>query len=136
MKKTSLIIVIIIVLALLSACAGSSGDPVLSVGGKEYTKAGLEKLETMTVDYTNKDGETTAYTGVVLTALLDDAGVTNSNAMITFIAGDGYEAEIAMADLTACSNCILAFDDDSLRTVMPDMSGKLQVKDVVEISGN
>ncbi len=66
-------------------------------------------MKQCTVDYTNKDGETTAYTGVVLTALLEDAGVTNSDAMITIIAADGYEAEIAMADLTACSNCILAY---------------------------
>jgi hypothetical protein len=51
-------------------------------------------------------------------------------------ASDGYEASLTVEEAVACANCIVAFDGDMLRTVMPDMSGKLNVKDVIAISGN
>ena len=88
----------------------------------------------MSADYTNKDGETTSYTGVSLSALLEDAGLASGGETLVFTASDGYQAEMALADALACANCIVAFDEDILRMVMPDMSSKLQVKDVIEIS--
>lgn len=133
MKKTNLIFLVFVVLSLLIGCAKSAGETVVTIGGKEYTKADLERFDTLEVNYTAKDGNTTTYNGVVLRDLIADAGL--SSATITFSAIDGYQAEAELTDLIACTNCILAFVDDSLRTVMPDMSGKLQVKDVVEISG-
>jgi hypothetical protein len=38
-----------------------------------------------------------------------------------------------LGEALACADCIVAFDNGSLRMVMPEMSGKLQIKDVVEI---
>ena len=132
MKKTSLFISLFVVLALLSACSGSEEVILLTEGSQEYTKSELEALGTISVDYTDKDGETTTYEGVLLSSLLEDAGVTGDN--ITFTAADDYTAEATMEEVMGCSNCIVAFDGDSLRTVMPDFSGKLQVKDLVVIS--
>ena len=134
MNKTRVFAVLIIIIMLLTGCAKSVGDAVVTVSGKEYTKADLEKLGMIDVDYTDKDGNITTYSGVVLTDLLADSGLSGTT--ITFTAADGYQADIELAELTACSNCILAFDGDSLRTVMPEMSGKLQVKEVTEITGN
>jgi DMSO/TMAO reductase YedYZ molybdopterin-dependent catalytic subunit len=88
----------------------------------------------MSVDYTDKDGETTTYVGVLLSDVLNN--VNSSGETVIFTAADGYEAEMPMADAMACSDCIVAFDEGSLRMVMPEQSGKLQVKDVVEISIN
>jgi hypothetical protein len=133
MKMIRLLIIGIAIMAMLAACA-SPEEAVVTVGDKSYSKSDLEALGTITVDYTDKDGETTAYTGVPLTNLLKDAGLTDPGLSLIIVAADGYEAEITMADLTACENCILAFDGDSLRTVMPDMSGKLQVKDIISIN--
>ena len=45
-----------------------------------------------------------------------------------------YEASLTVEEALACANCIVAFDGEGLRTVMPDMSGKLNVKDLIEIS--
>ena len=90
-------------------------------------------MGSLTVDYTNKDGETTAYTGVPLPALLENAGLTGSGTLV-FTAADDYQADMDLEEALACDNCIVAFDGDILRMVMPDMSGKLQVKDVVQIS--
>jgi hypothetical protein len=135
MKKTRLFVTLFIVLALISACA-PAGESILTVGEKAYTQADLEAMGTMFVDYTNKDGETTAYEGVLLADVLADAGVVDSGSEVVFVASDGYEASMAMDEVLACANCIVAFDDGSLRTVIPEMSGKLQVKDVVKISVN
>ena len=151
MKKTSWFISLLIVVLFLSACAGPSettqapetvetgidtGDIVLNVNDQDYTKSALEALGTQSVDYTNKDGETTTYTGVTLVVLLADAGVTDTNASLTFVAADGFEASASLQELSTCADCSVAFDNDILRMVLPDFPSNLQVKDVVEINVN
>ena len=121
-------------LTLLAACAPTQEIAVLTVGEQEYSQGDLEALGIMSVEYTDKDGETTTYEGVLLSDLLEDAVVNGES--LTFTAADGYEAEMPIADAMACGNCIVAFDDGSLRMVMPEQSGKLQVKDVIEITIN
>ncbi len=135
MKKTYLFTVLFVVLALLSACGPqeAAGEPVLTVNDKVYSQADLEALGTLSVDYTDKDGNVTAYEGVLLSALLSDAGA-DSGSEVTFTASDGYEASLSVDEALACANCIVAFDEASLRTVMPDMAGKLNVKDLISIT--
>jgi hypothetical protein len=135
MKNTRLFVSLLVLLALLTACAPAAQEEALiTVGEKAYTLSELEDLGTISVDYTDKDGETTTYEGVLLLTVLEDAGIADAGATITFTASDGYEADMATDDAAACENCIVAFDDGSLRMVMPEQSGKLQVKDVVSIS--
>ena len=141
-KNTLLLVTLFVVMALVSACSAAPAateevvdTAILTVGEKAYAKADLEALGTMSADYTDKEGVTTTYEGVSLSALLDDAGLSGSTE-ITLTASDGYEATLTVEEAVACANCIVAFDGDSLRTVMPDMSGKLNVKDLVGISGN
>jgi len=133
MKKTGLYVSLLIVLIFLTAC-GQTEEVLLTVCDKEYSKSDLESLGIMSTDYTNKDGETTSYDGVSLAILLKDAEVDEAGSTVTFTAADGYKGELDINEALACENCIVAFDDDSLRTVMPDMSGKLQVKDLVSIN--
>lgn len=135
MKKTRLFTVLFVVLALLSACSPqeAAGDPVLTVNDKAYSQADLEALGTASADYTDKEGNVTTYEGVSLSVLLTDAGA-DSGSEVTFTASDGYEASLSVDEAMACANCIVGFDDGSLRTVMPDMSGKLNVKDLVLIT--
>jgi DMSO/TMAO reductase YedYZ molybdopterin-dependent catalytic subunit len=135
MKKTRLFTVLFVVLALLAACSPqeAAGDPVLTVNDKAYSQADLEALGTTSADYTDKEGNVTTYEGVLLSALLSDAGA-DSGSEVTFTASDGYESSFSVDEAMACANCIVAFDDGSLRTVMPEMSGKLNVKDLVSIT--
>jgi len=138
MKKAHLIITLLTLIALISACAPAEepavvGETVLTVGGKTYTQSALEAFGAMSTDYTNKDGETSTYSGVSLTTLLQDAGVSGSGTLV-FTAADGYQADMELAEALACADCIVAIDNGDLRMVMPEMSGKLQVKDVIEIS--
>jgi hypothetical protein len=133
MKKIRLFSSLLLVIFVLAACA-PTGETVLTVGDKAYTQSDLDSLGTESVDYTNKDSEVTTYTGVLLSSLLEDAGVAESGANVIFTAADGYEAETTAEEVLACANCIIAFDEGSLRVVMPDFSSKLQVKDLVKIS--
>lgn len=97
----------------------------------ELSASDIEAFEEIIVDYTNKDGETTTYTGYALQDVL--SGITDAST-ITFTAADGYSAEMSGVDLLACDDCILAFQDDgTLRLVMPNQSSKLSVKNLVEI---
>ena len=133
MKIIRLFVSLIVFLALITACA-TVEEAILTVGSEEYTRSELEELGTLSVVYTNKDGETTTYEGVPLPNVLEDAGVADAGDNLTFIAADGYKAEMPVDEALACKNCIVAFDEDSLRMVMPDFSGKLQVKDVIAIT--
>lgn len=93
----------------------------------------LGAMDMMSVDYTNKDGETKTYEGVLISDLLEAAGVKADAGTVVFVADDGFTAEMALADVMACANCIVAIDDGIFRTVMPEQSGKLQVKGLVEM---
>ena len=107
-------------------------ETALVVGEMAYTMSQLEAMDTLEVDYTGKDDEVTTYTGVLVLDLLAEAGLEGETAV--FIAGDGYEAELALAELKDCPDCVVAFDDGELRMVLPGFPGNVQVKGVVELS--
>ncbi len=123
----------LLLIVMLTACAQAQ-EIILTVDDQAYTQPQLEALGTKSVEYTNKDGETTTFSGVPLTSLLSQAGINDIDAKITFTAADGYEADMPLSEAIACEECIIAFDDGSLSMVMPNHSSKLQVRDVVEIS--
>lgn len=139
MKHLKILLFLLIVTALVLTACAPQGTPVLKASGNvtsetSWTDAQLKKLGTVSADYTDKEGVTTTYTGVPIVTLLDEAGIKDGSTAVVFVASDGYTAETTLEELQACKNCIVAFDDDgSLRTVMPDFSGKLQVKLLTEM---
>jgi hypothetical protein len=134
----TLSIVLFVVVLLLSAC-GPKGPIALQVTGsvanqQGWTEDEIKKMGTLDVESTNKDGEVKSYTGVLITDLLDEAGVNDGATTVTFVADDGYTAEISLDELEACSDCIVSFrNQGGFSTVMPGFEGKLQVKGVIEI---
>jgi tungstate transport system substrate-binding protein len=97
------------------------------------TEDQLKAMPTLDVDYTGKDGTTTTYTGVLLTDVLKKAGVTGAPDL-TLLASDGFSYDLASADYVNCTDCIVAFDPEGgLRSVLPALGGKAQVKNLVEI---
>jgi hypothetical protein len=135
MKIHRLLIPLFLLMILISACAPEQAaveEAVLTVGDRGFSLRELEALGTISVDYTNKDGETTTYSGAPLASLLVTAGLTGSGTLV-FTAADGYEADMALEEALGCADCILAIDNGALRMVMPELSSKLQVKDVIEI---
>ena len=120
-----------------SAVEAETSEAVLTLSGAAdmtWSTADLEGMTQTEAEYTNKDGETSTYSGVALCGLISEAGISDFTTA-TLIAFDGYEAEITSDELSNCDTCIVAVEDDgSLRAVMPDMSSKLQVKGLSEIS--
>lgn len=94
----------------------------------------LKAMPALEVENTNKNGEKFTSTGVLLADLLKLAEPAADATTVVFVAADGFTAEIALADLLAATNYILAFQDGGgFTTVLPGQSGKLQVRDLVEI---
>lgn len=129
----------VLILALLLAGCGSQGEIALKATGavaneKGWTEAQVKGMKTMEAAYTNKDGETSTYTGVLIMDLLNDAGLNEGATAVTFVADDGYTAEVTLEELRACPDCIVSFrDEGGFSMVMPGFSSKLQVKGVIEI---
>ncbi|MCC6146663.1 MAG: substrate-binding domain-containing protein [Anaerolineaceae bacterium] len=101
---------------------------------KTWSEDDVKSLETMDVQAADKDGKMIDYKGVSLKGLLGMAKPDAGAATLVFVAGDGYSAEIPLADALACEECIVAFNDDGgFRMILPGMPMKLQVRGVVEL---
>lgn len=143
-KIAGLILVAVLVVSCAPQAAPNAVEPVSAEAaltlsgpatGVSWSMEDLQGLPATKTEYTNKDGETTTYTGVAISALLAEVGIETFKSL-TLIAADGYTAEVTADELAGSPNCIVAFDEGSLRSVMPDLSSKLQVKDLVEIQIN
>jgi len=144
MKKSFVAIVLALVMV-LAACGGRGttggipADAALKITGNVNSEIGwsekdIRGMKTAQADFTNKDGETKTYTGVPLNDLLDKAGVKSDATALTFVADDGFTSEVDLAEVKACTNCIVGFrDEGGFTMVMPGFSNKAQVKGVIEI---
>ncbi|MFZ5856706.1 MAG: molybdopterin-dependent oxidoreductase [Chloroflexota bacterium] len=149
-RKVNLFLVLGLILSLaLSACGqatpvpteppAASADIALKVTGavaaeQAWTEAEVKAMTTIDVEATNNKGEKDTYTGVLIADLLALAQPNADATTVVFVADDGYTAEITLAELTACTNCIVSFrNNGGFSTVLPGLPGSLQVKGVVEI---
>ena len=120
------------------AMSGIPANAALKITGAVETEIGwtedqVRGMDTMEAESTNKAGETSTYTGVSLNDLLGKAGVEGASTLV-FVADDGYTAEVALADVQACADCIVSFrNQGGFSTVLPGFPGNVQVKGVVEI---
>jgi hypothetical protein len=119
-----------------SESVASAGLKITGSVNKEmaWAEDEIRAMETIDAESTNKDGETNTYTGVPINTLLDLAGVKADATTLVFVGDDGFEAEVTLEEVRACTDCIVSFrDQGGFSTVLPDFSGKAQVKGVVEI---
>jgi hypothetical protein len=147
--RTRLVLFSILLLAvtLLGACGPTAtpaptmvpaGPPALVVKGKVTTALSLTLddvkalgMEKLTADHP-KNGPT-EYEGVRLSKVLDKAGLAADATTLVLTASDGFSAEVAIADVKACADCLVAVDGTSLNMVMPGMASKAWVKTVISI---
>jgi hypothetical protein len=95
----------------------------------EFKKLGLVE---MTVEHPKKGKQTNE--GVLLTTLLEQAEPKADAVALFMIAGDDYTVEIPLNEVQACSDCLLAINEQGLlKAVMPGMESSFWVKDVVKI---
>ena len=74
------------------------------------------------------------YKGARLNDLLKKAGLQADAKSIVLVAGDGYTAEVSLADLQKCTDCLVAIGSDGkLSAALPGMASNLWAKDLVKI---
>jgi DMSO/TMAO reductase YedYZ molybdopterin-dependent catalytic subunit len=122
--------------------AGQGGAPAnsdLKITGNVKSEVGwteekVRSMDAIEVESTNKAGETATYTGVLITDLLGKATPKDDATTLVFVADDGYTAEVPLADVEACENCIVSFrEQGGFSSVLPGFAGNAQVKGLVEI---
>lgn len=119
--------------------AGVPDDAALKITGNVETEVGwteekIRSMDTIEAQSTNKQGETSTYTGVRISDLLSKAGPAEGATTVVFVADDGYSAEAPLADIEACADCIVSFrNQGGFSIVAPEFPGNVQVKGVVEI---
>lgn len=81
-----------------------------------------------------KDNTTLAGDGISLNKLLDKAVIKADATGIKFIASDGYNKTVSLADVRASIDAVIAFNDDgTLRVIIPGQPFNTWVSKLVEI---
>jgi hypothetical protein len=150
MRKLTILLPVLLLALAAAACGdddaetttttapAAGGEAVLTISGavaeqKTFTMAELEALGVETLNLEHPKNGPGDYTGVRLSAVLGEAAIDGAATTLTFIAADGFEYEAALADVRACTDCLVAFDEGTLRLAMPGMENKAWVKEVIEI---
>jgi DMSO/TMAO reductase YedYZ molybdopterin-dependent catalytic subunit len=121
------------------AGSGIPEDAALKITGSVeneigWTEEKIRSMDTIEAQSTNKEGETSTYTGVLISDLLGKAGPNTDATTLVFVADDGYTAEAPLADIQDCADCIVSFrNQGGFSIVAPGFAGNVQVKGVVEI---
>lgn len=94
----------------------------------------LKAMDVVTVEVEHpKKGPQTGE-GVRLNALLDLAQVKPEATTLVILAADGFSAEVALADVRACADCLIAFNNEgNLKSMMPGQQSNAWVKDVIQL---
>ncbi len=138
MHQKTIVIFLFLFALMLVGCA-AQGETALTVTGnvvkeKAWTENQVKKMNAIDVESTNKEGEVSTYNGVLIADLFNVAEPNSGASAVVFVADDGYSAEATLDEVMNCTNCIVSFQNQGgFSIVMPDFSGKLQVKGVVEI---
>jgi hypothetical protein len=99
------------------------------------TEDALRAMGPVTIQAEHPKEGVQEYEGVRLASLLQIAQVQPEATKVVFTASDGYSAEIDLATLLGCADCMLAFGEKPgcFWTVMPGQASALWVKEVTKI---
>jgi len=121
-----------------TAPAAASGT--LAVTGLVGTSLSLSEADLRAMSVANITADqpkvgTKNFSGVRISDLMTAAGVKTDAANLVLTGSDGYSAQIDLATLKACTDCMVAFTDTpgTFFAVMPGQAGKLWVKGVVSL---
>ena len=115
-------------------------DPIFRLFGLVASELNLSEADLHGLDVVELTAEhprngATPYMGIYLNALLTLVGVQEGATTLVLTASDGYSVELPLADVLACSDCLLAFTDTPgiLYAVMPGFEGGAWVKEIVSL---
>ena len=99
-----------------------------------WTEDEVKAMDAIDVEATNSKGEADTYNGVLLSDLIAAAQPNADANMVVFVAEDGNTAEVSLADVMACADCIASFrSKGGFSAVLPDFDKDAQLKGIVEI---
>lgn len=103
--------------------------------GVSLLEADLRAMEVLKITAEHPSKGKQDYEGVSLNALLDLAGVKDGATTLVITASDGFTAEVSLADVRACVDCLLGFTNtlEQFKLVMPGLPSSAWVKSVVSI---
>jgi len=104
----------------------------------QLTDSTLHGMTVVTLNLVHPKNGATDYTGVRLNDLLNQAGIQAGAATVTFTASDGFTNDLDLANVQACTDCMVAFDPATpgiYNLAMPGQtSGKAWVNGLVSIT--
>lgn len=120
-----------------TSASGVEGDLIITglvatpIG---WTEDEVRAMDTTDATGTNSSGASETYTGVLLATLLNLAGLMSEAQTLVIIADDGFSAEVPLAEVMACADCILSFrSKGGFSSVLPGFPKNTGVKGVVEL---
>jgi molybdate transport system substrate-binding protein len=122
-----------------SATGAAPTAAPLAIGGMVNTPFTLtlddfNKMNQIEVKATDKGGTEQTFKGVPIAALLEQAGVKSGATKVVFTGGDGYTAEVTVADLAADKEAIVTADaNGAFRNIIPTMMPMVWVKGLVKL---
>jgi len=142
-KRKSLVIVSLfsVLLLVLAACGPADTGPVtFTVSGMvdneiSLTDAGLHKMDVVDIEAEHPKNGLTAYSGVRINDLLEEAGIQDGATILVLTASDGYSFELDLPTVLACTDCLVAFGETAgdYMAVMPGQASKAWVKGLVSL---
>jgi hypothetical protein len=125
--------------AMPPASSSASGNVALTVTGAvgkelKLTMDAVKAIGVVKATLEHPKKGKTDYEGVKLNALLEQAQIKPGASKLVLNASDGFTAEIALADVIKCADCMLAFGDGGkIHAAMPGMESNSWVKVVIKI---
>lgn len=122
-----------------SATGAAPTAAPLAIGGMVDTPltlalADFNALQQVAIKAKDRDGAEQTYTGVPIATLLERAGVKSGATKLIFTGGDGYTAEVTLADLKGDADAIIAADaNGAFRDIVPSQMPKVWVKGLTKI---
>lgn len=107
-----------------TATPAPTAQAVLTVSGSvdnplALSMADLNAYENKSISTPFKNNTTLNATGVSLNKLLDDSKVKSTATNVTLTASDGYNKTVKLSDIRASTDAIVAYDNGTLRAIIP-----------------
>ena len=100
-----------------------------------FVEEDLRAMEVVQITAEHPKKGSQNYEGVRLNSLLEMAGVDASATRLLLTASDDFTAEVPLADVTACADCLVAFTEEPgvFNLAMPGLPSNTWMKDIVRI---
>ncbi|PKL56354.1 MAG: hypothetical protein CVV34_07990, partial [Methanomicrobiales archaeon HGW-Methanomicrobiales-5] len=100
-----------------------------------FTEESLRAMDVVTITAEHPKSGTADFEGVRLSELFELVGIKSGSTKLLITADDGFSAEVSLAEVKTCTDCLLGFTETpgKFKMVMPGLPSNTWVKGVVSI---